>query len=927
MIKDQLTYEQLRDFGLDYIRKISSGRWTDFNAHDPGVTALEALALAVSDLSYRSSFQMADLLTRKGAKGPAMEGTMFPACDILAQEPTTLDDYRKLILENVPGVRNVWLETAQRRVRIVDNRGRRYERNIDVGGYYNVFVELESEESFLDDPFIKTVVGGMGSDADPEIWRLNYKHYFSEYIRKLLLLHRNIGENVKDINILSTVEVGITAEVEIESDIDVRPVLQKIYDVLYDYVCPTIPFHTIEGLLAKGRKPEDIFGAGAPLLGFIDREELARFDRKTELNTSDVIGLMMKIDGIVSVRHMRFVMHTGKGDVMGTHIKLDDRNRSSFTLCPRFIRSGEKHGKTFMNNVVFMKRKLSFFPPAGDNGVYVATREDERKRLPGVFATDVPPTAGQYRDTDRYFSFQNLFPKAYRLGLDSIADNASKLRRAQWLQLKAYLSFFDQLLSDYLSHIDSFLDLLSVEPSDAQDCGDVYFHRRVLDSDVNSISAVLSGYPNYAIPPEDTDSSIRRKNQVMNHLLSRFSDSFAEFTALSFLKSGGANFSLRETVEDKKRFLKDYAFISSHRSSGINFSFGAQITGAEQRILRKIGVNDPENRQWLAGGDLFGLHIIEHGLLAPYNTNGVFLELAREEGRSELIADPYTFHVTVAVPGWTDLSLNLPFRMHVERVIREELPAHLCVKVCWLSKRAMEALESALMGLYNFTRNNYFPDQYNWRVGYDYNAGIVAAVMGSLYNVYPEAVTAPEEAFDFDDNLPMYDFTHLGSPDGEEPDEIRPEDLPFYLWGESGIKELDKFHWIDPVPEPPEPPEPPKPQPVPTPPVPAPPVAPPSSEKPALVVISSGARIARLRVMRRAKTGRKMKPLVIETEIRLSFPGLDLLIDTVKDGPARPGEPPKPATADTAPIISDRESAPPVIKRKAAGTRKRTKTK
>lgn len=795
---NQLTYEQLRDFGLDYIRKIGSGRWTDFNVHDPGVTAIEALALAVADLSYRSSFKMADLLTRKGAKGPAMEGTMFPARDILAQEPTTLDDYRKLILENVPGVRNVWFETVERTVSVKEKRRQTF-KTIHTRGYYDVFIELESEECLLDDSFIMGVVGGLDSETQAEEWRYSYKERYKDYIRDLFLRHRNIGEIVKDINILSTVEVGIMAEVEIESDIDVRTILQKIYDLLYDYICPTIQFHTIEDLLAKGRKPSEIFGACTPLLGFVDREDLSSFDRKMELNASDVIGMMMKIPGIRSIRHLKFVLHTDQGDIADTRIKLEDRYGSTFTLCPRFMRSGIKRGKTFMNNVVFLKRKLSFFPPAGDRGVMVETRQDERIRLADGFATDVPAQKGTYRDLDRYFSFQNLFPKAYRLGVDSLPDTASKLRRAEWLQLKAYLSFFDQLLADYLSHIDSFLDLLSVEPSDGETCGDVYFHKHILDSEVDSISAVLLDYPDYKVPDDDPDRSISRKSQVMNHLLSRFSDSFAEFSALSFVKSS-EYFSFRETVEDKKRFLKDYPIISSRRSSGMDFTLGLQVTGAERRILRKIGVNDPENRTKLADGDLFGIHIIEHNLLAPFTNEGVFLEVAREEGLAVLVDDPYTFHVTVAAPGWTELSLNPTFRGHVEKVIREELPAHLSVKICWLSRSTMAVLEDALESWMDFLANYYYrPGDDNWDKGYDFITYKVSAALSTFFNVYPEAIIAPDETFDFDDNLPMYDFTHLGSRDKDEfDDEIRPEDLPYYLKGDSGIREHDKFHIFDP---------------------------------------------------------------------------------------------------------------------------------
>ena len=914
----ELNYEQLRDFGLDYIRKIGSAKWTDFNVHDPGVTVMEALALAVADLSYRSSFQMADLLTRKGAKGPVMEGTMFPACEILAQEPTTVEDYRKLILENVPGVRNVWFETTERTVTVMEKRRRTY-KTVRTGGYYNVFVELESEECLLDDAFIMGVVGGLDSETQSEEWRSGYKDKYKNYIRDLLLRHRNIGENVKDINILSTIEAGISAEVEIDSDVDVLAVLQKIYDLLYDYICPTIQFHSIEDLLAKGRAPSEIFGACTPLLGFIDREDLSAFDRKTELNTSDVIGLMMKVPGIRSVRHLKFVLHTDKGDISGTHIKLDDRNRSTFKLCPRFMRSGIRRGKTFMNNVVFLKRKLSFFPPEGNDGSLVETRQDERIRLADGFATDVPAIKGTFRNLDQYFSFQNLFPKAYRLGVDSLPDTAGRLRRAEWLQLKAYLTFFDQLLADYLEHINRFLDLLSVEKSDRPDCGEVYFHKLIKNSEVDSVSEVLKGYPDYRFAPEDLDSDLIRRNRILNHLLSRFSDSFAEFSALSFYKSL-KQYAIRETIEDKKRFLRDYPVISSRRSGGLDVFKGMQISGAERRILRKIGVNNPEENIRLAQEDRFGLHIIEHNLLAPFTTEGIFLEVAREEGLAALVDDPYTFHVTVALPGWMEDSLNLTFRQHVETIIREELPAHLSIKICWVSKNTMAALEDALESWSDFLSiYSYRPGDKKWNAGYDFMTYNLAVVLSTFNNVYPEAVIAPDETFDYDDNLPMYDFTHLGSPDGDEPDEIRPEDLPFYIDGESGIRLHDKFHIIPKKPDPD--------------PGPGPSVAPPGSDHLQATVKGKSKPIRiRLPLIPARKVGDKktveklpampkVKPVAVpkvepkarpRIESHLSFPGMGLLMED------------SPATTAVTPPVTLNEEAPPKVK---AAKKKLTKTK
>ena len=50
----------LRAEGLSHIQSLSHSLWTDYNAHDPGITTLEALCYAITELGYRSGFDMQD---------------------------------------------------------------------------------------------------------------------------------------------------------------------------------------------------------------------------------------------------------------------------------------------------------------------------------------------------------------------------------------------------------------------------------------------------------------------------------------------------------------------------------------------------------------------------------------------------------------------------------------------------------------------------------------------------------------------------------------------------------------------------------------------------------------------------------------------------------------------------------------------------
>ena len=57
-ISSQLEYDKLLSLGIKSIQKYSGEQWTDFNLHDPGVTILECLCFALTDLSYRTGFDL-----------------------------------------------------------------------------------------------------------------------------------------------------------------------------------------------------------------------------------------------------------------------------------------------------------------------------------------------------------------------------------------------------------------------------------------------------------------------------------------------------------------------------------------------------------------------------------------------------------------------------------------------------------------------------------------------------------------------------------------------------------------------------------------------------------------------------------------------------------------------------------------------------
>lgn len=99
-----LDYEVLRAEGIRHLENLATELWTDFNAHDPGITFLELLSYAITDLGYRTrKLPIADLLA--GGK----EKAFFEVPEILPCAPVTARDYRKLLID-VDGVKNAWVE-------------------------------------------------------------------------------------------------------------------------------------------------------------------------------------------------------------------------------------------------------------------------------------------------------------------------------------------------------------------------------------------------------------------------------------------------------------------------------------------------------------------------------------------------------------------------------------------------------------------------------------------------------------------------------------------------------------------------------------------------------------------------------------------------------------------------------------------------
>lgn len=131
-------FYQLRREGIGHLEQAGSAHWTDYNSHDPGITILEALAYAITELGWRAGFPVEDLLASAAqgatAQDPYPDQAFPTARRILTVNPTTPKDLRRL-LTGVQPVRNAWVEC----------RDCSCGPGPPVRGLYDVLLELEAD--------------------------------------------------------------------------------------------------------------------------------------------------------------------------------------------------------------------------------------------------------------------------------------------------------------------------------------------------------------------------------------------------------------------------------------------------------------------------------------------------------------------------------------------------------------------------------------------------------------------------------------------------------------------------------------------------------------------------------------------------------------------------------------------------------------
>ena len=86
---NELAFERLRSEAIGLIEEVSGQVWSDYNLHDPGITILEQLIYAITDLSYRYEFPIQDYLANEKGEVNYKAQALHQPHEILTCRPIT----------------------------------------------------------------------------------------------------------------------------------------------------------------------------------------------------------------------------------------------------------------------------------------------------------------------------------------------------------------------------------------------------------------------------------------------------------------------------------------------------------------------------------------------------------------------------------------------------------------------------------------------------------------------------------------------------------------------------------------------------------------------------------------------------------------------------------------------------------------------
>ncbi|MFL5382004.1 MAG: hypothetical protein ACJ8GN_05780 [Longimicrobiaceae bacterium] len=556
-----LDYAWLKAEGTRLVQESAGKVWTDYNESDPGVTTLEQLCYALTELSYRAELPLEDLLV--GGPGEAIDPrrqALYPARDIFPVEPFTERDYRKLLVDRIAPVANAWITPWR-----PDARSPRA-----LHGLWDLLLYVPS----------------LDPDCDP-----CEERKVLDRARQVYCAHRGLCEDLRSVAVLRQEPVAVHGEVDLDRGASPDRVLADLLFRLGLLFAPEPRRRPLGELVRAGVQPSAIFEGPLLLHGFIADAELQ--PKASSIAVQDVVRTMVGTPGVAGVR--RAVVVAG-GSSYGGNEAVPVGRRSILRLEARAPGGGYTlrlfcRGVEVKPDRAKVERELR------------RLRAEHRRRYPleEEYADHFAFPTGRFRDVRHYYSVQNQYPAVYGINAYGLPADALPARQAQAKQLKGYLLPFEQLLADELAQLAHARDLFSTLGPEHPDGRRSYWYQS-LERDVPNVEPLFRGGPaayrqGLRELVDAADPWVRRRARFLAFLLSLYADGVGEDAVVppdgdpcgGGSPAGEAPALLRARLELLRRLVETTA----RRARGFDYlrrPGPGNVSGMEVRVRIQLGM-------------------------------------------------------------------------------------------------------------------------------------------------------------------------------------------------------------------------------------------------------------------------------------------------------------------------------------------------
>nr|WP_320014344.1 hypothetical protein [uncultured Desulfobacter sp.] len=544
-------FDLLKKEGIERIQQLCGDLWTDYNSHDPGITILEQLCYALTELVHKTRFDVADYLTDGHGTINYDNQALFLPRDIFPSHPLTPGDFEKILFDRF-------------RQQVGDVRVEP-DRSHDLSGIYRIRLRLnrDSEKSLKD------------------------KEEFIEQVKDFFCDNRNLCEDIQDVVILENRILKLYADIEITGNRSPAHILADIYHRCSNQVAPSMVYSDYDDL-----SPDGIYTGPLTTGGFINPNDLP--SRTDLVNIIDVLTQVRAIDGVESVKDL-YLQEEGNPEKHRNILKNLEPDSAFWLGLPG---KGEpipvrltRNGKTYEISLDELKDR---YKRLDSRHLELGRSKEESRRHDR-------PLSGIHRDFRNYTSIQEQFPNVYGINRFGVPESHPAHEKAKARQLKAYLLLFEQIMANFLENIQNLPVLFSLD----QELKTTWFCQPIDNTHVPEVAKL------YEYRLEETSAALEaitkrhdnffdRRNRLLDYLLGLYCETFTQNSLRNFNDYYSKAELEHQLILNKINFLKHLPRLSRQRGAGFNYRKASwnmdNVSGLKLKTSILLGFQYHESR-------------------------------------------------------------------------------------------------------------------------------------------------------------------------------------------------------------------------------------------------------------------------------------------------------------------------------------------